>query len=146
MSQRNEGPILTNIPVLREACDACHRRKMRCPAEGVGACLNCRRTGQVCQSSPRSEMGRPRRQSVTGRRTKSGRSSTTKDSANLSRGSSELSPMAVSETSTSQPKETIPMDKSQYSGYGLQAVTSSPLPLFTDGPPVDPSLLPSSPL
>ncbi|KAI1100337.1 hypothetical protein F4804DRAFT_336348 [Jackrogersella minutella] len=46
--------------VFREACDACHRRKMRCPHEGVGACANCRRTGQICQFSPRDEMGRPR--------------------------------------------------------------------------------------
>lgn len=47
-------------PVLREACDTCHRRKMRCPPAGVGACVNCRKSGQVCTYSPRSDMGRPR--------------------------------------------------------------------------------------
>ncbi|KAK4118272.1 hypothetical protein N657DRAFT_403505 [Parathielavia appendiculata] len=54
--------------VLRDACDACHRRKMRCPSEGAGACANCRRTGQVCQFSPRSEMGRPRLNNRAGKR------------------------------------------------------------------------------
>lgn len=47
--------------VLRDACDTCHRRKIRCPTEAVGACSNCRKSGQVCVYSPRSEMGRPRR-------------------------------------------------------------------------------------
>ena len=56
--------------VLRDACDACHKRKMRCPPDGVGACLNCRRTGQVCQYSPRCEMGRPRLTSPTKKRTR----------------------------------------------------------------------------
>ncbi|GJC99434.1 C6 zinc finger domain protein [Colletotrichum higginsianum IMI 349063] len=46
--------------VLRNACDACHKLKTKCPSEGAGACANCRRKGQICKYSPRSEMGRPR--------------------------------------------------------------------------------------
>ncbi|KAM7215802.1 hypothetical protein V8F06_008825 [Rhypophila decipiens] len=59
---------MSSSAVLRDACDACHARKTRCPSEGVGACGNCRRTGQVCQFSPRSEMGRPRLGSSSSRR------------------------------------------------------------------------------
>ncbi|KAM7204960.1 hypothetical protein V8F33_001201 [Rhypophila sp. PSN 637] len=59
---------MSSSAVLRDACDACHARKTRCPSEGVGACGNCRRTGQVCQFSPRSEMGRPKLGSSSSRR------------------------------------------------------------------------------
>ena len=45
----------------RDACDACHYRKIRCPFTGPGACTNCQRFGRVCAFSPRDEMGRPKR-------------------------------------------------------------------------------------
>ena len=48
-------------PVLRDACDVCHRRKTRCLTQGTGACVACRTSGRTCVFSPRSNMGRPRR-------------------------------------------------------------------------------------
>lgn len=45
----------------REACDACHDRKIQCPSKGPGACSNCQTTGRICVFSPREEMGRPRK-------------------------------------------------------------------------------------
>ena len=45
----------------RDACDACHYRKIRCPFTGPGACSNCQSFGRVCSFSPRNEMGRPKR-------------------------------------------------------------------------------------
>ena len=45
----------------REACDACHYRKIRCPFTGPGACSNCQSFGRVCAFSPRDEMGRPKK-------------------------------------------------------------------------------------
>ncbi|POR32682.1 Uncharacterized protein TPAR_07103 [Tolypocladium paradoxum] len=50
--------------VLRNACDYCHRRKMRCTSAGGGACAYCRQNGQACTFSLRSHMGRPRRRSA----------------------------------------------------------------------------------
>ncbi|KAI4101560.1 MAG: hypothetical protein L6R37_004886 [Teloschistes peruensis] len=43
----------------REACDECHRRKIRC-LNGTGACLKCQATGHTCTFSPRKGMGRPK--------------------------------------------------------------------------------------
>lgn len=48
-------------PIYREACDSCHKRKIRCTASASGACLNCRHTGRPCVYSIRDEMGRPRK-------------------------------------------------------------------------------------
>ena len=45
----------------RDACDACHYRKIRCPFTGPGACSNCQSFGRVCAFSPRDEMGRPKK-------------------------------------------------------------------------------------
>ncbi|KAK2612052.1 hypothetical protein QQS21_001901 [Conoideocrella luteorostrata] len=46
---------------VRNACDACHKRKIRChmPSEG-GSCLNCLSKGLRCYFLPRHKSGRPR--------------------------------------------------------------------------------------
>lgn len=48
--------------VLRTACDNCHRRKTRCTVVIDNVCQHCRHQGHACVFSPRSSMGRPRRQ------------------------------------------------------------------------------------
>ncbi|KAL6720036.1 hypothetical protein ACLMJK_001957 [Lecanora helva] len=45
----------------RDACDACHYRKIRCILTSPGACSNCQNSGRVCAFSPRDEMGRPKK-------------------------------------------------------------------------------------
>jgi len=57
----SEPVAMNQIQKHREACDACHNRKIRCPFVGPGACSNCQNTGQVCVFSPRDEMGRPKK-------------------------------------------------------------------------------------
>lgn len=51
-------------PKIREACENCHRRKIRCIiAQGNTACVNCVHNGTACLFAPRSKPGRPRRES-----------------------------------------------------------------------------------
>ena len=54
-------PTMNQAQKHRDACDACHYRKIRCPFSGPGACANCQSFGRVCVFSPRDEMGRPKR-------------------------------------------------------------------------------------
>lgn len=46
---------------VRDACDACHRRKIRCVASSEGgACHHCQSRGLSCYFLPRHRSGRPR--------------------------------------------------------------------------------------
>ena len=57
----NQSPAPVQAQKHRDACDACHYRKIRCPFAGPGACSNCQNSGRVCVFSPRDEMGRPKK-------------------------------------------------------------------------------------
>ena len=66
LSPRRSPTLRMNQPQVqaqkhRDACDACHYRKIRCPFAGPGACSNCQSSGRVCVFSPRDEMGRPKK-------------------------------------------------------------------------------------
>ena len=46
---------------IREACDRCHHRKVRCNRNpSASDCVSCQYNGHSCTYSPRSKMGRPR--------------------------------------------------------------------------------------
>ena len=64
----------------RDACDACHYRKIRCPFSGPGACSNCQSFGRVCAFSPRDEMGRPKKSTAKKGRQASKKKPTAKSS------------------------------------------------------------------
>lgn len=93
---------MSNSNVLRDVCDACHGRKMRCPSEGVGVCVNCRRTGQVCQFSPRSEMGRHRLGSISSRRCHSQKSGKSTNTVNITPAPTTTSPVETEEATLLQ--------------------------------------------
>ncbi|KAE8441692.1 hypothetical protein EG329_004565 [Mollisiaceae sp. DMI_Dod_QoI] len=49
-------------PRVRDACESCHMRKIRCLLEpGSTACQNCSISGSSCLFAPRAKAGRPRR-------------------------------------------------------------------------------------
>ncbi|EFR04285.1 hypothetical protein MGYG_07294 [Nannizzia gypsea CBS 118893] len=49
-------------PNIRNACDACHKRKIRCMvSRNGGPCYNCKSRGLSCYFLPRYRSGRPRR-------------------------------------------------------------------------------------
>jgi hypothetical protein len=58
---------------LRQACDTCHARKIKCTSDGSGACAFCKSNRSSCTFSPRDTMGRPRKPSkeTKGRRASS---------------------------------------------------------------------------
>lgn len=89
--------------VLRNACDNCHQRKMRCLSEADGPCMNCKSRGKSCTYSPRSQMGRPLKYK-TGSRIKRRR--------DRNQPSIEM---------TSEPQQTTPMSNRQH-----EPVISSP--------------------
>lgn len=53
---------------LRDACDACHIKKVKCASNGIGACYNCRINSTSCTYSPRDQMGRPTKNNKDTRR------------------------------------------------------------------------------
>lgn len=58
MSHHNDGH---GAKVVRNACDACHTRKIRCETpQGGGPCLNCQSKDLSCYFLPRYKSGRPR--------------------------------------------------------------------------------------
>jgi hypothetical protein len=54
--------MLSKQPLVRNACEECHDRKIRCsiPPKG-GACIACQTHGRQCFFLPRYKSGRPRR-------------------------------------------------------------------------------------
>ncbi|KAN0099097.1 hypothetical protein V8E51_012872 [Hyaloscypha variabilis] len=49
-------------PRVRDACESCHRRKIRCRLlPGSPACQSCLTSGDSCLFAPRAKAGRPRR-------------------------------------------------------------------------------------
>lgn len=54
-------------PRVRNACEACHKRKQRCilPDSG-GCCQACQQTGRQCYFLPRYRPGRPQRRPTDG--------------------------------------------------------------------------------
>lgn len=49
-------------PRVRDACESCHRRKIRCLlTPGSPACQSCLTSGDSCLFAPRAKAGRPRR-------------------------------------------------------------------------------------
>uniref|UniRef100_L2G4H4 C6 zinc finger domain protein n=1 Tax=Colletotrichum fructicola (strain Nara gc5) TaxID=1213859 RepID=L2G4H4_COLFN len=58
MTKSSRGPFTG----IRQACDACHFKKIRClrgPEEGDGPCQKCSREGVACVFSPALKTGRP---------------------------------------------------------------------------------------
>lgn len=55
---------LQQKPTVRNACEECHERKIRCniPTEG-GSCINCQANERQCFFTPRFKSGRPANQS-----------------------------------------------------------------------------------
>jgi hypothetical protein len=52
----------TACPKVRDACESCHKRKIRCLLDpGSTACRSCSVTGTSCLFAPRAKAGRPRR-------------------------------------------------------------------------------------
>lgn len=63
MTTNTESPIPSSPrppQAFREACEECHRRKIRCVSNN-GACQYCVASGRACTFHPRSVMGRPRK-------------------------------------------------------------------------------------
>ncbi|KAN0081815.1 hypothetical protein V8E54_003113 [Elaphomyces granulatus] len=58
-------PSLPRPQAFREACEECHRRKIRCVSNN-GACQYCVLSGRDCIFRPRSVMGRPRKSPKAG--------------------------------------------------------------------------------
>ncbi|KAF6843580.1 C6 zinc finger domain protein [Colletotrichum musicola] len=68
---------------IRQACDACHFKKIRChrnAAKEDEPCQRCRREGTECVFSPPLKPGRPRK-SATGKRADAGSSSSSSSSS-----------------------------------------------------------------
>ncbi len=76
----DRSPTMNQAQKHRDACDACHYRKIRCPFTGPGACSNCQTFGRVCAFSPKDEMGRPKRSTAKRSREGPRKKSTAKDS------------------------------------------------------------------
>ena len=102
----------------RDACDACHYRKIRCPFTSPGACSNCQRFGRVCAFSPRDEMGRPKRSTAKKGREGPRKKSTAKSSPLKKQDDSDqplqstedkIMPDALAEGDSAMPVETVDM-------------------------------------
>jgi len=62
MMASTDSVISTVSPRVRDACESCHKRKIRCFLEsGSPACQSCLTSGDSCLFAPRAKAGRPRR-------------------------------------------------------------------------------------
>jgi hypothetical protein len=83
----------------RDACDECHRRKIRCIADH-GACQYCIHWGNSCTYSPRVPLGRPRKRKSTND-AKQHKNGSSASGSNGSEGSKSNLPTKPRTTSTS---------------------------------------------
>ena len=57
-SRDNTEPLAS--PQVRDACEECHSRKIKCQTTNAGACRSCQKTGRLCFFLPRNKSGRPK--------------------------------------------------------------------------------------
>ena len=116
----------SSVPNIRNACEECHNRKIRCgiPTEG-GPCQNCHNNGRLCFFLPRNKSGRSKYNQTGG-------GSQAKSSANAAAISSAVA-AAIAKS------QTIRSDSESESFLiGLQSLssershTATPTPIFTD--------------
>ncbi|RMZ79131.1 hypothetical protein DV738_g3495, partial [Chaetothyriales sp. CBS 135597] len=50
----------STLPRVRDACEECHSRKIKCHATIAGACRACQNNGRLCFFLPRNKSGRPK--------------------------------------------------------------------------------------
>jgi hypothetical protein len=145
MATTTDTTELSACPQVRDACEECHSRKIKCQTTKAGACRACQNNGRLCFFLPRNKSGRPkgrddgskeekRQNHAIGTTAAAAAAAMAEHAATVEAGGTPLSPpRGTNSSSSSSPKNLARpsiqhVNSSMASPHGMPRSMSDPMP------------------